>query len=111
MITPVIEKPSLNKEELKNYRPVANMQLTSGLVEKWAAKNVIIITIYRSLCSLRSACHSTETALAKVHTDFQCVIDNQKAVLLLLSDLSVAFDTADHDILLKRFAHDFGVRG
>ena len=57
------------------------------------------------------ACHSTETALAKVHGDFQCAIDNQKAVLLLLLDLSAAFDTTDHEILLKWFAHDFGVKG
>lgn len=57
------------------------------------------------------ACHSTETALAQVQNDFQCAIYNQKAVLLLMLDLSAAFDTVDHGILLQRFAHDFGVKG
>ena len=51
-----------------------------------------------------------KTALAKVPYDFQlqCGIDNQ---LLLHLDLPEAFDTVDHDILLKRFAHDLGVKG
>ena len=108
MITPVLKKPSLNKEELKNYRPVANMQLASKLVEKCAAKQVInhvqSNNLQEPMQSAYRACHATETALAKVHSDFQCAIDNQKAVLLLLLDLSAAFDTVDHDILIKRLA-------
>ena len=94
----MLKKPSLNKEDLKNYRPVANVQLASKLLEKCAAKQVInhvqCNNLQEPMQSAYCACHSTETALAKVHNDFQCAIDNQKAVLLLLSDLSAAFDTA-----------------
>ena len=90
------------------------MQLASKLVEKCAAKQVInhvqSNNLQEPMQSAYRACHSTGTALAKVHSDFQCAIDNQKAVLLLLLDLSAAFDTVDHDILLKRFAHDRGSR-
>ena len=55
--------------------------------------------------------HSTETVLACVQNDILCAIDNQQAVFLLMLDLSAAFITLDHGILLERLAGGFGFMG
>ncbi len=61
------------------------------------------------LKSAYSTYHSTETALTKIHNDIMMAMDNQKVVLLLLLDLSAAFDTVDHEILLSRLRIRFGM--
>ena len=55
--------------------------------------------------------HSTETALLKVFNDILCDLDDRNVTLQSLLDLSAAFDTLDHGILLKRLDLSFGVRG
>ena len=47
--------------------------------------------------------HSTETALFHVHNNILRAVDEQKAVALVLLDLSAAFDTIDQNIMLSRF--------
>ena len=53
--------------------------------------------------------HSTESALLKVKNDILLNMDAQKVTLLALLDLSAAFDTVRHDILLDRLSSRLGV--
>ena len=59
--------------------------------------------------------HSTKTALTRIHNDILRAIDDKECVILVLLDLSVAFDTVDHDILITRLItrlkHRFGITG
>ena len=55
--------------------------------------------------------HSTETALIRIFDDLLTNLDNKKVILLALLDLSAAFDTVDHTILLERLCHTFGISG
>ncbi|PFX19417.1 TNF receptor-associated factor 4 [Stylophora pistillata] len=55
--------------------------------------------------------HSTETALLKVHDDILRTMDRGCTVVLLLLDLSAAFDTVEHGILLHRLDIRFGIKG
>ena len=56
------------------------------------------------------AFHSTETVLIKVKDDILRAIDNQTVTCLILLDLSAAFDTVSHPLLLYRLRHCFGIQ-
>ena len=55
--------------------------------------------------------HSTETALIKVQNYILSALDAGSSAVLLMLDLSAAFDTIDHDILLSRLCNVYGITG
>jgi len=55
--------------------------------------------------------HSTETALVWVKNDIMMSIDQGKPVILVLLDLSVAFDTVDQNVLFSRLKDMFSLSG
>ena len=55
--------------------------------------------------------HSTETALLYIHDYLISAMGSQKISCLCLLDLSAAFDTIDHDILITRLLSWFGIHG
>ena len=55
--------------------------------------------------------HSTKTALLEVISDIMSAADRGEVTLLGLLDMSAAFDTVDHDILLHRLEESFGFAG
>ena len=63
---------------------------------------------------MQSACiqhHSIETAFKCVSNDILLSLDQGKAVVMVLLDLSTAFDTVDHATILSRLEHDFSIKG
>ena len=55
--------------------------------------------------------HSTETALLRVRNDILRAIDEGQEVVLVLLDLSSAFDTIDHKVPLDRLRIWYGFSG
>ena len=71
-----------------------------------------IHSLYPELQSSYRQHHSTETALLKVmNADILLDMNSQQVALMVLLDLSAAFDTVNHDILLDRLDKDIGMRG
>jgi hypothetical protein len=60
---------------------------------------------------IKNATAPVETALVRVQNDIIHAIDNNRSAILVLLDLSAAFDTVHHAILLKRLETRYGISG
>ena len=105
----------MDPNELKDYRPVSNLNFISKLIETAIQKRLqCFLQQTGSMPKYQSAYrqgHSTETALLKVYNDLLQAADRGEVSLLCLLDLSAAFDTVDHDLLVKRLECKFGIVG
>ena len=112
-ITPLVKKAGLDVTDVSSYRPISNLPVLSKLLERLVVRQ---LTEYLSsadlLPSLQSGFrpgHSTETAVLRVLSDILQAVDRGDSAALILLDLSAAFDTVDHPILLQRLQTSFGI--
>ena len=115
MVTPLLKKPSADPDVLSNNRPVSNLPFISKVLEKVVSARLSIHkkenNLYENFQSAYRSGHSTETALLRVQNDILRAIDSGKCVFLVLLDLSAAFDTVTHDVMLDRLKSRFGITG
>ena len=114
-IVPLLKKAGLDTEVLKNYRPVSDIVLISKLIETVVLDQFNTHTTRNNLdCHSQHGYkkfHNTETLLLKVVNDVLIGFDKNNGTILLLLDLSAAFDTVDIQKLLNILQTDFGVTG
>uniref|UniRef100_A0A3B1J4V1 Reverse transcriptase domain-containing protein n=1 Tax=Astyanax mexicanus TaxID=7994 RepID=A0A3B1J4V1_ASTMX len=114
-IKPLLKKRTLDPSVLNNYRPVSNLPFIAKIIEKIAFNQISnFLDTNRYFDKFQSGFrsnHSTETALIKVLNDIRLNTDSGRMSVLVLLDLSAAFDTVDHRILLDRLENWAGLSG
>ena len=111
---PSLKNLPYKKMNLKiNYHPVSGLNFLSKLIERVVASqfksHLQSNGLVNNFQSAYKTGHSTETALLKIKNDIHLSLSQGKPSALVLLDLSAAFDTIDHNLLLNRLSSWFGV--
>ena len=100
---------------MKNFRPVSNLTFLGKLIERVVLKRLNEHLSNNDLhCPEQSAYKkncSTETLLVRIWNDLLVASDEKSANVVMMLDLSAAFDTVDHDLLLHILMKEIGLRG
>jgi hypothetical protein len=112
VVIPVFKKGDPKK--LENYRPISLLSTFSKLFEKLVKKRLLNFLEKTHFFSpkqfgFRSKL-GTEDALMHYLQNVYNALNNNKRTATLFIDIQKAFDTLDHDILLKKLYHA-GIRG
>ena len=103
-VIPLFKKGDFN--DVNNFRPISILPVLSKILEKIVC-NQLLRYLEDNNC-LSNSQHgfrprlSTESALTVITDAIYNNIDNKKISLLTLCDLSKAFDSVSHDILLRK---------
>ena len=98
---------------MKSFRSISNLSVVSKLLERVVARQLIEYLrssdLLPNLQSAYRANQSTETAVLKMLADILMALDFGDFALLTLLDLSAAFDSVDHETLIRRLRCSYGL--
>ena len=112
MVIPIHKKGS--KLEVGNYRPISLLSNINKLLEKIVHERTYNFLekfncLYKYQFGFRKS-HSTNHALIEITEKIRKALDSRKFACGIFVDLQKAFDTVNHEILLKKLEH-YGIRG
>ncbi|KAI6650114.1 RNA-directed DNA polymerase from mobile element jockey-like [Oopsacas minuta] len=103
---------SLYPNEFSSYRPISNLPFMSKIVVKSIAIQLEHYLLENNLYLLKQSGykihHPTETVLIRAFNDLCCDLDEGRNTMLILLDLTAAFDTVDHEIIFEHLQTRFG---
>ena len=112
VITPLLKKAGLELSTA-NYRPVSNLAFLSKIVEKAVIRqlndHVNSNNLHSHHQSAYKANFSTETALCLLVNNLLWAMERGEISIMVGLDLSAAFDTVDHEVLVSVLHHNYGI--
>ena len=115
LVKPRLKKGGLDPDDPKSYRPISNLPFVSKVIERIVSSRLTSHMMQHDLHEVHQSAykagHSTESALLKVTDDILQALDKKKGVLMVLLDLSAAFDTVAHEKLLEVLSQRIGLSG
>jgi hypothetical protein len=106
IVVPLIKKAASDPESLSSYRPVSNLPFLAKVVERVVVIRLVSFLQYNNRLNPQQhaymSLHSCETALTSVLNEGYSAVDNGNVLLIVLLDLTAAFDLVDHALLLSR---------
>ena len=114
-IIPLLKNDNLDPNVLKHFRPVSNLTFLGKLIERVVLRRLNEHLSRNNLnCADQSAYkkdHSTETLLIRIWNDLLVATDQKTCTVVMMLDLSAAFDTVDHQLLIQILRNEIGLRG
>ncbi len=114
-VTPLLKKSSLDTSNFNNFRPISNLPFITKALEKTVFIQLQSFlranNIFETFQSGFKPLHSTESDVLRVLNDTLLATDSGDYVILILLDLTSAFDTVDHKTLLSRLEYFVGIQG
>ena len=114
VVRPPLKKHGLDAIQMKNYRPLSNLPFLSKVLERSVQSRLQTFLDGNGLMPKTQSAyrhyHSTETVLTMVYNDMLMAADGGQVSALCLLDLSAAFDTVDHNLLMWSLEHQYGLR-
>ena len=117
VVIPLIKEMDaiMDKDNQKNYRPVSNLLFLGKLIERVVAvrlnQHMTVNELNEESAYGYKSGHSTELLLLKAVNDLLLSCDNQMPSIVMLLDLSAAFDTVDQRKLLNILEIEIGIKG
>ena len=122
LVTPLLKTANLDEENLSNYRPISNLSFLSKLTERivlarlndYLSSNSLLKSQSPPIWLHQTPFHRNSAQLSLYITNWSlqsAITAHQQISYLCLHDISAAFYTIDHSILLQRLSSWFGVSG
>lgn len=111
---PILKKPNLDPSFSNSYRPISKLLFISKILERNSSRTTELFPGENDVMDVFQSgfhnWHSTKRALLKVSSDILMAAHSREYTVLVLLDLTTAFDTGDHSIIINKLKDISGLR-
>ena len=107
IITPIFKEG--DTDEISNYRPISVLTIICKIFERSASNQIVKYFLENQTINPHQhayqPAHSTTTCLAEILNEIYSLLDQNQYVALAKLDLSKAFDSINHNLLIQKLCN------